>query len=417
MRIQSPLVQELTTGAGVEWSVSGSSGNVSGAVATVPGNIYTDLWAAGVLDGDPLYRDNELRFRWVAEEDSWTYSASFDLADQAAMLQYEAVQLECDGIDTVASVELNGQLLGRTENAHLRHTFDVLRLLRATGNEIRVRIFSPVAEAARRAAAYPYAVPRSVQLGSIPNGNFLRKGQSDFGWDWGPALAGSGVWLPLRLVAFQQARVVGARVHQYHASGMSAAHRAALGPGLQAGDVMLRVRTFLRASGAEQSAALTGQLCASIDLGAGGQLSNCTVVTLPAADLLGERGADVWLRVGAAAAPLWWPAGYGAQPLFDVVATFTDGAACASSVRRKVGFRTVELVRESGPERQNGESILPLRVQSQFLFFPPPSAGMRPPCPCSFALPLTSFLSFCPPDLAPALPSSCVLPDRPVFLL
>jgi len=350
-------VQELTSAAGVRWSVSGSSGNVSNAPATVPGNIYTDLWEAGVLDGDPLYRDNELRFRWVAEEESWTFAASFDLADGAAALRFPAVQLECDGIDTVASVELNGQLLGRTDNMHLRYTFDVLPWLRATNNKLRVRIFSPVAEAARRAAAYPYVVPRSVQLGSIPNGNFLRKGQSDFGWDWGPAFAGSGVWMPMRLVAFQQARVVGALVHQYHGSGMDAGHRAALGSGIERGDVALRVRAFLRASDSESSA-LTGQLCASIDLspaGAGGPLSNCTIVTLPAADLLGERGADVWLRVPAAFAPLWWPVGYGAQPLFDLVATFTDGSGCASSVRRKVGFRTVELVREPGPEGQNGE--------------------------------------------------------------
>ncbi len=43
--------------------------------AIVPGSIYTDLIAAGVL-GDPYFRFNDELYRWVAY-DNWTYSRNF----------------------------------------------------------------------------------------------------------------------------------------------------------------------------------------------------------------------------------------------------------------------------------------------------------------------------------------------------
>lgn len=44
--------------------------------ATVPGSAHTALIAAGIL-GDPYYRNNELSYRWVAEESQWLWRHSF----------------------------------------------------------------------------------------------------------------------------------------------------------------------------------------------------------------------------------------------------------------------------------------------------------------------------------------------------
>ena len=68
---------------------------------------------------------------------------------------------------------------------HLQYVADVRSLLKASSNTLVVVLSSPVAEAAARAKAYPYEVPRTMQIGSLDNGNFVRKAASDFGWSVG----------------------------------------------------------------------------------------------------------------------------------------------------------------------------------------------------------------------------------------
>lgn len=46
-------------------------------LATVPGNVYSDLLRNNVLKGDPLFGDNHLNYRWVAY-DNWTFHKSFN---------------------------------------------------------------------------------------------------------------------------------------------------------------------------------------------------------------------------------------------------------------------------------------------------------------------------------------------------
>lgn len=44
----------------------------------------------------------------------------------------------------------------------------------------------------------------------------------------------------------------------------------------------------------------------------------------------------------------WWPNGYGNQSLYDVLITFTaDVTKEVSSVQRRIGFRTIELIQKN----------------------------------------------------------------------
>jgi len=75
---------------------------VSGAVdrwisATVPSDIFTDLECAGPID-DPLVEDNELKVQWVGRTD-WEYFRAVTIDD--ALLDHDAVRLECLGMDMV----------------------------------------------------------------------------------------------------------------------------------------------------------------------------------------------------------------------------------------------------------------------------------------------------------------------------
>ena len=73
--------------------------------ATVPGSVYHDLLTAGLIP-DPFYRDNENEALKIMDHD-FIYSRCFTVP--AELLQNDAVVLHCDGLDTLATITINGQ--------------------------------------------------------------------------------------------------------------------------------------------------------------------------------------------------------------------------------------------------------------------------------------------------------------------
>lgn len=337
--------------------------------------------------GDPYYRYNELNYRWVALEAEWRWSTTFDLSENDMLTKYEHVQLVCEGLDTVATLTLNGQQIGSSRNAHTRwRSRDLHEVLRQTGNDLQVSIRSPLDFANDAAASYPYQVPSDMGPGYLPNRNFIRKAQSDFGWDWGPAFATSGIWQLIFIHAFNRAVMTQLSVLQYHDGkpsdeldginnedamekpDLSKQHPAS-DKGNGDGDVWLRVQPFFdvatNSATSKPCSPPVGTLCASVDLFGKGSVSDCVHVSLQGPDLVGSYTASMWLRVPAESVQLWWPNGYGKQPLTDVTANFTldqqgrnmVDAPITTSLKRRIGFRTVQLVRETGPIGQQGVSF------------------------------------------------------------
>ena len=76
--------------------------------ATVPGSVYHDLLTAGQIP-DPFYRDNENEALKIMDND-FVYSRSFTVP--ASLLENDAVVLHCDGLDTLATVTVNGTVVG-----------------------------------------------------------------------------------------------------------------------------------------------------------------------------------------------------------------------------------------------------------------------------------------------------------------
>src|SRR4051812_6914980 len=89
-------------------------GNIRDAIlpARVPGCIHTDLMRAGLID-DPYFDQNETKLRWIGETD-WQFSTSFE-ADPK-LFDHERIDLVFDGLDTVATIVLNGSEIARTQN-------------------------------------------------------------------------------------------------------------------------------------------------------------------------------------------------------------------------------------------------------------------------------------------------------------
>ncbi|XVV11653.1 glycoside hydrolase family 2 protein [Actinoplanes sp. CA-131856] len=275
------------------WTVSG--GDISGVPATVPGCVHTDLLAAGRID-DPYLDENETKLAWIGRTD-WDYSTTFTYSEGD-----ERVDLVCEGLDTIAAVSLNGTLVGETANMHRGYRFDVGSLLREGTNTLQVKFTS----------AYAYAEAEQRRLGNRPNAydepfNFIRKQACNFGWDWGPTLVTAGIWQPIGLQTWSVARLAEVRPQVTVTGGT--------------GRVELRVRL-------ERAADEPVTITASI----AGRTAQATVDGVEALLILTVDDPD-----------LWWPRGYGDQPLYELDVVAASSAGELDRWSRRVGFRSVRV--------------------------------------------------------------------------
>jgi len=270
--------------------------------AQVPGGVHTDLLALGHIL-DPFVADYEKQVQWVAEAD-WEYRRTF--AVQADLLAHDHVFLVAAGLDTLAEVTLNGQVLGKTDNMFRQYQWDVKPLLRQGHNDLVIAFASAVKYGADRLAKRPLQGVTQA----IPGGPFVRKAPCQFGWDWGPMLPPSGIWQDIRLEGRNVARFDDVHLRQRH----------------QNGQVTLSAGVTVEKWG---SAPLTVTMC----------------VTAPDGSELKTEAplSDKPLQLVIPKPQLWWPNGYGDQPLYRVEVTLTGGGQELDRRAFQMGLRTIEL--------------------------------------------------------------------------
>jgi beta-mannosidase len=274
--------------------------------AVVPGGVHTDLIAAGLLP-DPFYGDNELRVQWVAESD-WQYTRVFQVS--AELLIEDSVMLVCDGLDTLGEARLNGVSLGRFENMFRQYRWEVKGLLKEGENELVIHFDSPVKYAAEKETAFALS---GVQPWSIMGGPYLRKAPCHFGWDWGPMLPPVGIWKDIRLEGHSIARFEEVHLRQKLEGG----------------------KGLLTAS------------VASVSVGAQQPLRVVMTVTSPSGEKFEDsaplEGSDGLVTVEVSNPQLWWPNGYGEQPLYTVQVSLRSDDHLVDVRDFQIGFRTIEL--------------------------------------------------------------------------
>ena len=278
--------------------------------ATVPGGVHTDLLALGRIP-DPFVADNELKVYWVAEND-WEYRKAF--TPPPVLLAEEHVFLVCDGLDTLADIYLNGSYLGHVENMYRSWEWDVKPLLHKGENELRIAFASPLRFIAGRQAQLPLQGG-----GDIPGGPHLRKAPCHWGWDWGPKLPPLGIWKDIRLEGRSVARFDDIHLRQKVAAAFATVSAAILAEAWRAGAVRA-IMTVTAPDGEKFQAeqALFGLY--------GGQA---------------PQRAE--LSVEIPNPQLWWPNGYGAQPLYSVELVLLADGKELDRRDYKLGLRTIEL--------------------------------------------------------------------------
>ncbi len=279
--------------------------------AIVPGTVYTDLLRNGQME-DPFFKDNELKALRLMDED-YEYKAAFDCED--ALLEREHILLRFDGVDTVADLYLNGAHLDSVCNMHRTWEYEVTHLLLEKENELRVVFHSPTKYIADAYAACETHGSDDAMEGFV----HLRKAHCMFGWDWGAHLPDAGLFRPVWLLGFDEARIDSVYVTQKHKDG-----QVTLGFEVEIEDYP-EIENYL-----EENEKLFYRVTITDPAGV-----SFTVDDSPEEIVIED-------------ARLWWPNGYGEQNLYRVdVTLFTEtddgGEAELDCWSRRIGLRTMTM--------------------------------------------------------------------------
>ena len=179
---------------------------------SVPFSVYYDLLNAGEIE-HPYYRDNEDKVFPLSQED-YVYQKTFDMPEK--MKGCSRIWLRFEGVDTLADIFLNGQLLGKTFNMHREWEFPVESILQEKENLLEVKFHSPVRymeEQVKKQGAIP------CNTDTIDGFPYLRKAHCMSGWDWAPKLPDMGIFRDVSLVGMELERIYHVHIRQQHQDG------------------------------------------------------------------------------------------------------------------------------------------------------------------------------------------------------
>jgi beta-mannosidase len=290
--------------------VTTTSGEEGWLPATVPGDVHLDLLANKKIP-DPFFRDDEAKLQWI-EQASWEYRLSFEATP--ALLAHSYVDLVFDGLDGAADVSVNGVQLLHAENSFRIWRVSVKNHLHVGKNLLHIVFPSPIKAADEAAASDPWRSKTKVEAKT-----YLRKPAYEYGWDWGPRFVTSGIWRPVRIEAWDKFRIADFAIRQRDVS-KEVAHVDAQ---------------------VEIEAPSTGSAQVNVRYSDNGKATALsTKVNLHA----GSNVIDLPIELHQP--KLWFPAGYGEQPLYEFTAQVGVGSRVIEESHAKAGLRSVVLRRD-----------------------------------------------------------------------
>ncbi|MFP4178400.1 MAG: glycosyl hydrolase 2 galactose-binding domain-containing protein [Acholeplasmataceae bacterium] len=265
----------------------------------IPGSVYADLLSAGLIP-DPFDQDNEYRVReWMRYD--YVYHRTFDFAKADGQRHY----LRFRSIDTVAAITLNDTVILETRNMHIRYTVDVTDAIRKGENRIAIRLESPIR------AIEDEKKRHDLQLFEINDAmtgySYLRKAHCMFGWDWGPQLPDAGIYGDVEIISSSVGLIDDPIIGQEHRNDT--------------------VRVVVRIPIRDRK---DGTLSVT--------LKDPTGKTLVQSD-------ESEFSITIDDPKLWWPRGYGEQPLYGITVTLSCDRVVQDEKEVSFGLRTNRIKR------------------------------------------------------------------------
>ncbi|KAK3328181.1 glycoside hydrolase family 2 protein [Cercophora scortea] len=331
-----------------KWTLSSSALNIS-VRGKVPSHVHLDLFAAQVI-GDPYHGLNDFNLRWVAWND-WTYTAAIRDLPQS---NTSSTFLLFNGLDTFANISFCGRHVAYTDNQFRQYFFNVTDVLAACNDTLHPELsilFPSVPVTVNGIANLPdqETWPRLTEIGfEFKNRQFVRKEQSDLGWDWGPAFVPTGIWQKAWVVQLEpeQVHVRNALVDLYRVGQLNN-----LPPDQTQNWVLNASIDAIGTIPSGSTMTYTVLDTATNQIISSGPLHNVT----NAGDVI--TGTTV---LDKAAYKLWWPHGLGEQQLYNLtIDVVSPSGQTAASVTKRTGFRTIILHMGVVTEDELAQGIAP----------------------------------------------------------
>lgn len=271
---------------------------------SLPVSVYQTLIDNEKIE-NPYYRENEYIYRDISRDD-YDFKCVFTVDKYT--LSHDKVFLQLDGVDTLSDIYINNIYVGSTDNMFRTYRFDIKEQLTCGDNKLKVSIKSPIQYIEKAYNIRPvYGVDTTIN--GYPH---IRKAHCMFGWDWGPQLPDLGIWRNVWITAHNTARLDSFYVEQDFSEDYSA--------------LSLTVTAEIECY---DNSEITAD--AEIFLSDGRILKG----------VLTSRKAVFKL----ANPDLWYPRGYGNQPLNKVTVRLYKGTDLLDEKTEIIGFRKLTVNR------------------------------------------------------------------------
>ena len=303
--------QDVPLNSGWEFRQLGAGDNSAGwRPAQVPGDVHLDLLRNNLIP-DPFYRNNEAKLQWIENAD-WEYRTTIQATPD--LLKHKNIELVFEGLDAYAKVYLSEQLVLTADNMFREWRVKVKPVLKPGANQLRVVFPSPI-----KAAAEIAVTDKWREQTHTAEKTYIRKAAYEYGWDWGPRFVTSGIWRPAKLELWDAARISNLHIAQRDVTS-TVAHLVA--------------QVEVTASEDSNGKVTLDYLHAEKKVG----------VSRTVALHTGTNHIDFPVEIENP--QLWYPAGYGAQPIYQFNAHFNAGNRTEDQASMRTGLRSIVLRRE-----------------------------------------------------------------------
>lgn len=268
--------------------------------ATIPGTIHTDLFQNQLIP-DPFFGANEKQLQWI-ENENWEYETIFTLSESE--LKNQNVDLEFEGLDTYATVYLNGKVVLKADNMFRKWIISAKSHLKIGNNHLKIVFHSAVQKGKEEAKKLSYTLPEKERV-------FVRKAQYQFGWDWGPRFVTAGIWKPVQLKFWNSAKIENIKYSQIELNDQKA---------------ILEFTTEVSAFKEKSIQLKINEKSATFNL---------------------KKGKNkIKMQYEIANPKLWWSNGLGEANLYSFTIEISQKNQLMDSKKLHIGLRTIELVQE-----------------------------------------------------------------------